>query len=516
MSKVYLVGAGPGDPELITVKGRRVIETAQVVFYDHLANAALLDLAPPEAERVYVGKKRSAHAFTQEEIIAMMVDRVHAGKTVVRLKGGDPFIFGRGGEEIEGLGAAGVEYEVVPGVTAPLGIAAYTGVPLTHRDHTSVVTFVTGHDVESINWATTGLSDTLVIFMGREHLREIAERVIAAGRSAETPAMAVRWGTRPDQQTIVGTLGTLPGLVDEAGMKPPVTVLIGAVVQLRERLSWFEKRPLFGKRIIVTRARAQAAELSAKLREAGACTVEIPVIELAPLGDYTALDTCIQHLESYDWLVLTSTNAVEHFFARLRECGRDVRAIRGRICAIGPATRDAIEAAHLRVDLMPDEHVAEGAVHAFSTLQMKGARVLLPRAAEARDVLPRALTEMGAVVDIADAYRNIIPADAQRLVAEYLAAGSRADWITFTSGSTVKNWLALAGRESLDGVKIASIGPATSEVARKHGLNVEVEAKPCTTDGLIDAILCLHDASNPDNMRAWQGTSRPNTGPAAL
>jgi uroporphyrinogen III methyltransferase/synthase len=461
-----------------------------------------------------VGKKRSAHAFAQEEIIAMMVDRARAEKTVVRLKGGDPFIFGRGGEEVEGLAAAGVEFEVVPGVTAPLGIAAYTGVPLTHRDHTSVVTFVTGHNVEGINWATAGMSDTLVVFMGREHLREIAERLIAVGRSAETPAMAVRWGTRPDQQTIGGTLATLPTLVEAAGMKPPVTIVIGDVVRLRETMNWFEKKPLFGQRIIVTRALAQAAEFSAKLQEAGAYVVELPVIELAPLADYTALDECIRRLESYDWVVLTSANAVEHFFARLSACERDVRAIRGRICAIGPATREAIEAAHLRVDVVPDEHVAEGAVRAFSAFDMKGARVLLPRAAEARDVLPKALTEMGATVDIAEAYRNVIPKDAQQRIAEYLAAGPRADWITFTSGSTVKNWLALAGRESLDGVRVASIGPATSEVARKHGLSVDVEATPCTTDGLIDAILRLHDASDPANIRTWRGST--NAGPAVL
>jgi uroporphyrinogen III methyltransferase/synthase len=497
MSTVYLVGAGPGDPELITVKGRRILESADAILYDHLAPVSLLEFAPAHAERIYVGKKRAEHAYTQDEIIALLIDRASQGKTVVRLKGGDPFIFGRGGEEVEGLAAAGIDFEVVPGVTSPLGIAAYTGVPLTHREHTSAVTFVTGHSVENIDWNKTGVSETLVIFMGLEHVREIMERVLDAGRSPETPAMAVRWGTRADQVTIVGTLADLADRIEAVQLKPPVTVVVGEVVRLRESLSWFERRPLFGKQLIVTRAKAQAGDFAVKLAALGAAVIELPVIELAPLEDYSVLDGAIARLETYDWVVFTSTNAVDYFVARLRACGRDLRAIRGRICAIGPATREALEELKLVVDLVPEEHIAEGAVTAFRAIDMKGARVLMPRAAEAREVIPKALAEMGAQVDIADTYRNVIPVDAGKRIAEYLGKRQRADWITFTSGSTVKNWVALAGVESLDGVRVASIGPATSEVARRLGVTVDAEADPHTTDGLISALLHACTRSDP-------------------
>src|SRR5689334_10275293 len=283
MKPVYLVGAGPGDPELITCKGRSVLERADAVLYDHLANEALLDLTPQTAERIYVGKKKSVHAHTQEEICAMMIDRARRGLTVVRLKGGDPFIFGRGGEEAEALADSGISFEVVPGVTSPLGIAAYTGVPLTHRDHTSVVTFITGHEVEAIDWSRTALTGTVVIFMGLHHLADIAQQMIAAGRSPDTPAMAVRWGTKPDQTVVTGTLATLATKASNVNLHPPVTVVIGEVVALRERLSWFDKLPLRGQRIIVTRAASQASDLTEKLHELGADPVELPVIELAPL-----------------------------------------------------------------------------------------------------------------------------------------------------------------------------------------------------------------------------------------
>ena len=485
MSKVYLVGAGPGDPELITVRGREVLRRAGAVLYDHLANPALLLHAPPDALRIYVGKKRAEHAYTQEEIIALMIDLARKGMAVVRLKGGDPFIFGRGGEEVEALADAGIPYEVVPGVTSPLGIAAATGVPLTHREHTSVVTFVTGHEVGAIDWSRTGLEDTLVIFMGLVHLGEIVEKLIIAGRSPDTPAMAVRWGTRPDQCTIAGPLADLPRLVTEAHLHPPATVIIGEVVRLRDKLDWFGKRPLFRQHVIVTRAADQAAELCDALRELGAEAIGLPMIELAPMDDYSALDACIARLSEYQWVVFTSVNAVSHFFAR----GVDARKIRGRICAIGPATADALREMHLYPDLIPGESTSEGVAAAFRAFPMSRAHVLLPRAAAAREVIPRALEEMGARVDVVDAYRNIIPPDAERRIAQYKAAGRRADWITFTSGSTVNNWITLAGRDSLDGVRIASIGPATSEAIRRHGLQPDTEADPHTVQGLLDAIL---------------------------
>lgn len=504
MSKVYLVGAGPGDPELITLKGRRCLAAADVVLHDHLAAPALLDFAPEAAERIYVGKKRGDHAYTQTEIIDLMIAKAREGKTVVRLKGGDPFIFGRGGEEVEALAEVGIPYEVVSGVTSPLGIAAYTGVPLTHREHTSVVTFVTGHNVDNIDWTKTGVSETLVIFMGVHHATEIIERILAAGRSPDTPAMAVRWGTRPDQQTIAGTLAELPSLI--RNLAPPATIVIGDVVSLRPKLDWFEKMPLFGERIVVTRAKTQAADLSQQLHQRGADVAEIPVIELAPLADYSALDASIARLESYEWAVFTSANAVEFFLKRLLACNRDWRALRGRICAIGPATAKALHP--LLPELVPEDHSSEGVAAAFRPYEMRCANVLLPRASAAREVLPEALTAMGASVDVVDAYANIIPPDAESRIR---AMRGKPSWITFTSGSTVKNWLALAGRESLSGVRIASIGPATSEVIRKHGLHVDAEASPSTMEGLAEAItrynLWLRSAANGYREHEPRGSS---------
>lgn len=488
MSKVYLVGAGPGDPDLITWKGRKLLTKADVVLFDHLANEALLDLTPKQCERIYVGKKKSIHSHSQEEICALLIDRARRGLNVVRLKGGDPFIFGRGGEEVEALAQAGIAYEVVPGVTSPLGIAAYTGVPLTHRDHTSVVTFVTGHDVAGIDWSRVGQAETLVVYMGLTALREISAEIIARGRSAATPAMAVRWGTRPDQETIVGTLGNLADRVEAAHLKPPATIIIGEVVALRDKLSWFEKLPLFGKKIVVTRASDQAAEFSAKLRALGADVAELPVILIEAPADCGPIDQAIDRLHEYDWLIFTSVNGVRFFIDRLDRSSKDLRSLRSRICVIGPATREAVEALHLKVDLMPTEYVAESVVAAFNSHRVAGKRILLPRAAVARDLIPAALSKMGASVDVVEAYRNVVPESAQARAQEIFHSARKPDWITFTSSSTVKNFLALAGRECLQGVRIASIGPVTSGTARMHGLMVDAEASVYTTDGLINAV----------------------------
>jgi uroporphyrinogen III methyltransferase/synthase len=482
MSKVYLVGAGPGDPDLITCKGRKLLQQADAVLYDYLANPALLDLAPAHAERIYVGKKKSVHAFSQEEICAMMIERVRQGLNVVRLKGGDPFIFGRGGEEAEALAEAGVAFEIVPGVTSPLGIAAYTGVPLTHREHTKVVTFVTGHDAAAIDWTKIGNTETLVIFMGITCFDEIARQLIVNGRPAETPAMAVRWGTRPDQHTVAGTLGSLPALIHQHDLKPPATIIIGEVVGLREKLNWFERLPLFGQRIVVTRARGQAEALSAKLRTLGAEAIEAPTIEILPALGYEPLDRAIAELGSYDWLIFTSANGVRFFLERLDRSAVDLRALRARICAIGPATRAAVEALHLKVDVMGKDYVAEGLLAAFAAHDLTGQRILLPRAAVARDLVPVELARRGAQVDVVEAYRTAAPDRAFDLA-------EKPDWITFTSSSTVQNFVAMAGAEALAGVKVASIGPITSATARNLGIEVTAEANVYTTEGLIEAIL---------------------------
>src|SRR5580700_402386 len=309
----YLIGAGPGDPSLITVKGQKILARADVILYDHLASDRLLDLAPAHAEKIYVGKKRAKHEATQEEISAMMIDRARRGLTVVRLKGGDPFIFARGGEEMEALAAAGVPFEIVPGVTTPLGIAAYTGVPLTHREHSSAVTFVTGHSVEAIDWGKIGAAETIVLFMGLVNFPAIASALIERGRSPATPAMAVRWATRPDQETIVGTLETLPQRVSGAAMKPPATIIIGEVVALRDKFNWYERLPLFGQRIVVTRDRLQSAAFADPLEALGADAILLPTIEIRGPSDPQPLSDAIAKLESYDWLIFTSANGVHYF-----------------------------------------------------------------------------------------------------------------------------------------------------------------------------------------------------------
>jgi uroporphyrinogen III methyltransferase / synthase len=484
--KVYLVGAGPGDPELITVKGRKILERASAILYDHLASERLLDFAPADAERVYVGKKRSAHEFSQEEISAMLIERARAGKIVVRLKGGDPFIFGRGGEEMEALAAAGVPFEIVPGVTTPLGIAAYTGVPLTHREHTSAVTFVTGHNVEAIDWSRIGAAETIVLFMGLVNFPAIARELIAHGRSPGTPAMAVRWATRPDQQTIVGTLADLAGKIAEAALKPPATIVIGEVVALRDKFNWYERLPLFGKRIVVTRDRRQAADLAEPIEALGGEALLLPVIEIRQPADPAPLDRAIANLKSYDWLIFTSVNGVRYFLQRLDRSPVDLRALKAKICAIGPATRAAVESLHLKVDKMPEEYVAESLVKAFEAEDLSWRRVLLPRAAVARDLVPAELRRRGAIVDVVEAYRTCVPENAAEYGRQVMAR--RPDWITFTSSSTVTNFLEVAGKDALAAVRIASIGPVTSRTAREHGLKVDIEARPHTIDGLVTAL----------------------------
>ena len=507
MSKVYLVGGGPGDPDLITWKGRKLLAIADCILYDHLAPESLLDLAPKHAERIYVGKKRSVHAFPQEEICAMMIDRVRRGLTVVRLKGGDPFIFGRGGEEIEALAAAGVPYEVVPGVTSPLGIAAYTGVPLTHREHTKLVTFVTGHDAEAIDWSKVGQIETLVIFMGIHFIRRITTEIMKHGRSPATPAMCVRWGTRPDQHTITGTLATIADQIEQADLKPPATVILGEVVELHNKLSWYERLPLFGRRIINTRAREQAPELTEKLRALGAEVIEFPVIEIQPPADPAPLERAIEHLEEYDWLIFTSVNGVRYFLDRLDRSPRDLRALKARICAIGPATRRAVEALHLKVDLMPEKYIAESLIESFAPHALEGKRILIPRAAVARDLIPTELRKRGAEVEVIEAYRNVIPAKTE--------PPQKADWITFTSSSTVKNYVALAGRDSLKETRIATIGPVTTQTARTLGLKIDAEANPYTIEGLISAMVHQRYSLFLSNYEQWISVDMMDLSPMA-
>ena len=416
----------------------------------------------------------------------MLIDRASRGLIVVRLKGGDPFIFGRGGEEMEALAAAGLPFEIVPGVTTPLGIAAYTGVPLTHREHSSAVTFVTGHNVEAIDWSKVGASETIVLFMGLVNFPGIARALIENGRSPNTPAMAVRWATRPDQETIVGTLETLPQRLSDAAMKPPATIRIGELVARRDRFNWYERLPLFGQRIVVTRDRLQANDLAEPLEALGAEAILLPVIEIREPSNPRPLEDAIACLESYDWLIFTSANGVRYFIDALDKSPSDLRMLKSRICAIGPATKAAVEGLHLKVDLMPAEYVAESLIEAFAGENLQSRKILLPRAAVARDLVPRELSRRGAGVDVVETYRTVAPADLAERARAVLAR--KPHWITFTSSSTVTNFVAAAGREALSLLKVASIGPITSATLREHEIEPTVEAQPHTIGGLVEAL----------------------------
>jgi uroporphyrinogen III methyltransferase/synthase len=497
--KVYLVGAGPGDPELITAKGRRCIAEADVLIYDYLAAKALLGHARKDCERIYVGKKGGDHTLSQDGINRLIAEKARGGKIVTRLKGGDPFIFGRGGEEAEILEQAGVAFEIVPGVTSAIAAPAYAGIPLTHRQYTSTVAFITGHEdptknESNIDWQAlaTGIG-TLVFLMGIKNLPKIVEQLRTHGRPAHTPVALVRWGTTARQRTVTGTLDTIVRRADEAGLKAPAVVVVGEVVGLRDTLQWFEKRPLLGKRIVVTRARAQASDLVQRLTRLGAECVECPTIEVVPPDSWQALDRALEALDTYQWLVFTSVNGVQCFFDRLFNNGLDTRAL-GHIktAAIGPVTARRMRHFGLNTDIMPQNYRAESVVEAFSKQKIQGAKVLLPRAKEARPVLPLELERMGANVDAVTVYKTIQNSEGSQELIEQLHSG-RIDMVTFTSSSTARNFKALLPDESSDKlmapVTIASIGPITAETAEALGLKADIVANEYTIDGLCNAIV---------------------------
>ena len=475
---VYLVGAGPGDPGLLTVRGAEVLGRADVVVHDRLSAEELLDLAPATAERIDVGKTPGKSRYTQEEITALLVERGRAGQTVVRLKGGDPTVFARGGEEAIALRDAGIPFEFVPGVTSAIAVPAYAGIPVTQRFSSTSFTVVTGHEDPSIgedgsvDWdAVARVGGTIIVLMGVGRIAKICERLIAAGRDPDTPAAAVIWGTRAEQRTVRATLATLP----DQDLEPPATIVIGAVAGLD--LSWFETRPLFGKTVVVTRARAQSSSLLARLRELGADTVEIPAIRIdEPSDGGAALAAAVDRLDSYDWVIVTSPNGAR----RLLAACRDARAFGpAKVAAIGPGTAEALAEGNVAADLVPDRFVAEGLLEVFPA---GPGRVLIPRAAEARDVLPEGLREQGWEVDVVEAYRTVQghPSDAD------LARATTADIVTFTSSSTVQNFLVVCDTVP---PTVACIGPITATTAREHGLDVDVEAEVHTIDGLLDALV---------------------------
>jgi len=497
-SKVYLIGAGPGDPGLITVKGRACIENADVIIYDYLAAPALLNYAREDAEIIYVGKKGGDHTLPQHGINALLVEKAIQGNTVARLKGGDPFVFGRGGEEAEVLIDAGIPFEIVPGVTSAIAAPAYAGIPLTHREYTATVAFVTGHEDPSksesnIDWPALTKIGTLVFFMGVKNLPHIVTQLTANGMPGETPVALVRWGTTPKQVSLAGTLNNIAEKATAAGMKAPAIIIVGHVVTLRDKMHWFEDRPLLGKQIVVTRARQQASDLVSRLVEMGADCLECPTIEVVPPADWSHLDKAIENLADYDWIVFTSVNGVKFFFERLFALGKDVRALHHiNTAAIGPVTAEKLLDFGLRSDIVPESYRAESVVDAFQNESVRGRKILLPRAAEARPVLPVELRKMGAVVDEIATYRTEQARDKADVLVSELQSGN-VDMVTFTSSSTVKNFKSLLPADAdlkslMKNVTVASIGPITSDTARELGFDVQITAESFTIDGLCEAI----------------------------
>jgi uroporphyrinogen III methyltransferase/synthase len=511
---VYLVGAGPGDPGLMTARSLELIATADAIFYDRLIPPGALDGARPDAELVYVGKRpddvphveypygpeKRGTSVPQGETNARLVETAQAGKSVVRLKGGDPFVFGRGGEEGEALRAAGIEFEVVPGVTAGVAASAYAGIPVTHRDDASAVAFVTGHEdpekpETALDWeALARFPGTLVFYMGVKRLADNAAALIAAGRNPDEPAAAVERGTMAGQRTVVATLATLAEAVAGEGVGAPALIIVGDVVARRESLAWLERRPLHGRRVVVTRARAQASGLAATLHGLGAEVVELPAIRIEPRIESDEARSAIARIGAgeYALVCLTSPNGVHLLFDALGDAGLDARALAAAtVAAIGPGTARALTEHGIAADVVPERFVAEALVEALEDVDVEGKRVLVARAAEARDVLPDALRERGAEVDVVALYETVreTPSD------DAIEAAQSADYVTFTSSSTVRNLTEALGDRFPGAARIVSIGPITSEAARAVGLQVAVEAERHDIDGLVAAL--LQDATGP-------------------
>lgn len=494
--KVYLVGAGPGDIGLITVKGLECLKRADVIVYDRLIDDGLLSCARPGVELIYVGKSSTTHTREQQEINRILVDKASEDKVVVRLKGGDPFVLGRGGEEAEALSAEDIPFEVVPGISSAVAVPAYAGIPVTHRGLASSFAVVTGHedpskDTSSVDWGKLAAgADTLVCLMGMGHLESIVEALLGSGKAPDTPIALIREGTTPGQRTVAGTLNTIVKQAEEADLQPPVVMVIGEVVGLKEKLEWFESRPLFGKRVLVTRARAQASALSRLLAEVGAQPVELATIEIAEVADPSELDEAVQNLPVYGWVLFTSVNGVEAFRDRLHALGRDSRWFRNvKIGAIGPATGDALASYGIIPDLMPLEHTSEAMAEALAALGIDGQRILLPRSDIAPHDLAERLTELGAQPHEVVAYVTRTPvesiAEARRMLADGVI-----DIITFTSSSTVNNLVsAMKGElDSIKGCTVACIGPVTAAAAEGAGLTVDIVAGEHTIPGLVAAM----------------------------
>ena len=510
--KVYIVGAGPGDIGLLTVKGLKCLQTAEVVVYDFHLNAQILNYIDHEAEFIYAGKRGGQHAMTQDHINQTLVEKAKEGKQICRLKGGDPFVFGRGGEEAEVLANEGIEFEIVPGISSSVAAAAYAGIPLTHRKYSSSFAVVPGYeDVTKkdnfIDWArlATGVG-TIVFLMTVKNISEVCRKLIENGRSAQTPVAVVRWGTRADQTTLVGDLSNIPRLVKEKDIKPPAVMVVGDVVKLRATLNWIEKKPLFGQRILVTREHTHGFE---PLEDMGAEVIEFSTIKIIPPEDWTELDTAIDKIESYNWITLTSGNGVKFFFQRFFERDRDIRDLKGiKICAVGSKTASAIRKFGIKVDLIPKEFNAEGLIEAFvqstenrqqntinrtQTIDKKlgGLKILLPRAEVAREVFPDKIRELGGEIDVPTVYRTIKPEIHGKRLQRFLKEG-KISIATFTSAATFNNFLDITGNDAaslLKDVAISVIGPVTAQAVKKAGLHVTIMPKEATIDAMVKEII---------------------------
>ena len=498
MPDVYLIGAGPGDPGLLTLKAKAVLETADVVVYDYLANKSFLEFCRPDAEIIYVGKKGGDHTLPQGEINRLLVEKARQGKTVARLKGGDPYVFGRGAEEAEELLDEGLTFEVIPGVTSAVAAPAYAGIPLTHRTFASSVSFITGHedptkDASAHNWPALAQSaSTLVFFMGVKNLPDISRRLIEGGRSPETPAALVRWGTTCRHRSVAGTLADIAQLAKEQGFTSPSLLVVGEVVSLRHRLGWFEAKPLLGKGVVVTRSREQASDLVRALTDMGACCYEFPTIEVVPLADTTPVRQAVDRLDCFDWLVFSSVNGVKHFWRELEALGKDARALGTlMVAAIGPATAKALADKGIRADFVPEKFVAEAVVQGLLAVQIGGKRVLIPRAAQAREVLPEELCKAGAQVEVLPVYETRPAAQDPQEILEAITQGE-IHYLTFTSSSTVDNFFARIAPATLaplrDKLAIACIGPITAATLRKHGFEPDIQPEDYTIAALAKAL----------------------------
>jgi len=488
MGKVYLVGAGPGDPKLITLRGLELIKGADIIIYDYLVSNNLLNFAGKDTELIYVGKQASCHELPQADINALLVKKAAEKEVIVRLKGGDPFIFGRGGEEAEFLAEHGIEFEIVPGVTSAISAPAYAGIPLTHREYASTVAFITGHEDASkkkstIRWdAIAKGCDTLVFLMGIKNLQNIKENLIKAGKDPDTPACVIQWGTLPEQKVVPGSLKEIDILAKTEGIKPPGIIVVGNVTRLRGRLNWFEKKPLFGIKIAITRPPHQSAKLGSMLAEKGAHVIYIPTIEIEPIDPNEALLESLQKIRSYYCIIFTSVNGASIFFNNLFKTGMDTRILHGiKILPIGDATASFLKSVGIIPDLIPEQFTSEGIIQALKGLNVKGNAFLLPRAKDARDVVVDYINNHGGTCHVVPLYKTTLPVTPALLT-------EKPDIITFTSSSTVNNFLKIYNRKALNNTLIASIGPITTETLQKNNINVHIESRKHDIKGLTEAI----------------------------